>query len=60
MLLGFDGIFFPLLVLGAYIGGIFGTLAATYLGINPLVALTNETDTIMINEVLMEMCEEPQ
>ncbi|MBK5245032.1 MAG: chloride channel protein [Eubacteriaceae bacterium] len=29
------GIFFPLLVLGAYIGGIFGTLAVHSLGIDP-------------------------
>ncbi|MBC3887837.1 ClC family H(+)/Cl(-) exchange transporter [Acetobacterium paludosum] len=31
------GIFFPLLVLGAYIGGIFGTVAAAYFGIDPIL-----------------------
>lgn len=31
------GIFFPLLVLGAYIGGIYGTAASAYLGIDPVL-----------------------
>jgi H+/Cl- antiporter ClcA len=29
------GIFFPLLVLGAYIGGAYGTVAVAYFGVNP-------------------------